>query len=510
MEVKYRNKKLIHDLFSKIRLHRRRELPFSALIRRACLLYREGIAPSDVCHNGFTVFHNKYQDSLFNRILNLVAIMFSKVIIYSVLLLVALFIIKPGQAQNIIFVSDNEWRLDKRSMETLKLVEHGKSIEANRIFQLKMSIFHELSQLDSFQKSSVDFESLGMFIINFSDIKEIEEHQIEITFGNTKKSLVAEKILIDKKLILVSNYIWKNLEVKAFLPNYENNHHQTRGSKEDTLSRVLSFRNLRIGRDKIGYAELSSSYSNVWGYYEKQEEYFSMRSPIPEDFYWTPVKPTISNMGSRKNFEQVKTLDEVSEELSFALNRSGYQDLTYYGTPDMGFVITTAPEAIRPNGKAFEGDNRFLPKTSAYIRIREELDGMDNNWFQIVGKNIIAYSKAATSRSDAYYRMVCVSVRRKNNFQEDNPDFRDKGQFAEFHQTGKNYLISEIGNLEFSDEYSVCLLVYEFFMDHNKGNKVNLLLHPENSRDNRKKTHIPDPMNDDMLTPLFQLMDVKR
>ena len=177
------------------------------------------------------------------------------------------------------------------------------------------------------------------------------------------------------------------------------------------------------------------------------EEYIIVGSGTPNNiplFPWPPPPPSSQMVLPKKAFKNCKTLSNVDTKLKAAINENGYGS-KYYAVPSkdgFSFVIATQIEQIDEKGNSFE-ENRWVTRIA------------DNE------NSFSSYLKSIFFPQEGRYRFIAFVVT-DIPFGSKPFDF-DIDDARELYILGFNVLPPEMGEMKFTDDFNVTVLIYEYY-----------------------------------------------
>lgn len=174
---------------------------------------------------------------------------------------------------------------------------------------------------------------------------------------------------------------------------------------------------------------------------------------IPE-FPWPPPTPSaIADLTLGVRPGDSLSLGNIDSKITFALNKGGYDEFSYFGVPN-GFAIVTRIEQINPYGIP-EYSNRWVSELSP---------------ISLKNFSINKYFEALFSAPRGYYRIFVFIVTPDLVIQSGTPVSQSEAEAWSIE--GANKLPSYLKFLSYTSEYQTTAYVYEF-VQSGVGSKVN-------------------------------------
>ena len=174
---------------------------------------------------------------------------------------------------------------------------------------------------------------------------------------------------------------------------------------------------------------------------EEREKEITRRFP---QFPWPPPATSAQEKLSSKFFKEtpnkIKFFKDIDKKINSALNSAGYVEKNYYAIPS-GFAMVTRLERIYPDG---------TPHSDRWAMSVRPLQTF----------SLRAYLRALFTANRGYYRIIVFIVTRYAFTQSDEQVPREKA--IAWLKEGLDRLPTIIAEQEYSEEYAVTALIYEF------------------------------------------------
>ena len=174
-----------------------------------------------------------------------------------------------------------------------------------------------------------------------------------------------------------------------------------------------------------------------------------VRAIAPNDipaFPLPPPQPSATDEIPPTYFERSKSLDDVNNILTKALDKCGYLRKSYFYVPD-GFALVTQLEKINLDGSPKGDDERWVAET------------------QVGSFSLKDYFKRLLKANPGFYRCIVFVVTDKYFHYSDT--LATKNQANQWLIDGVNRLPAEIGQLGLNSNYAFNVLIYEFKKNEN-------------------------------------------
>jgi hypothetical protein len=198
----------------------------------------------------------------------------------------------------------------------------------------------------------------------------------------------------------------------------------------------------------IVFSQDASSSQGIEQQPEQQEQvireaFDAMRRQNPEfkALVWPPPSPSAMASIHRRLFTPNSTLADVAEQLTSALKRAGYDNLSYYYVPQ-GFAIVTGIEQIRDDGSPLDSDRRWFAEPAVEFSLAEYIR-------LLLRAPVGRYRSIVFTITPEVYLPSLIVISRNE-------------LAAAFCQGGSPRLPSLYGKVSFSLPYMVDALIYEF------------------------------------------------
>lgn len=189
---------------------------------------------------------------------------------------------------------------------------------------------------------------------------------------------------------------------------------------------------------------------------EKKESYRLMRSsdaeavtePVTNEMPIFPWPPPKSSARSNVPINNAKTIGDISDQISRALNTSGYSEVSFYRIAvkdenNRGLAIISRLERINKDGSPKPGTERW----DLEIKPLEDF-------------SIKNYIKALFTSKPGYFRIIMFVITDLNFISDDNTITAE--QATAMLEQGSSGVEDKIANIPYSSKYKTTALIYEF------------------------------------------------
>ena len=162
-------------------------------------------------------------------------------------------------------------------------------------------------------------------------------------------------------------------------------------------------------------------------------------------FPWPPPSASAAVEIPRKYLvrdEETTLLKDVNRIIELALDKNEYDEKKYYAVP-AGFALVTRMERIESDGTPMRGKKRWALELQPLSRF-----------------SFSEYLKALLGSDPGYYR-IFVFIVTPHAFEQSGAEISAE-EAKEWFRRGMNKLPIRIGEMNFSNEYSCSVLIYEF------------------------------------------------
>lgn len=159
-------------------------------------------------------------------------------------------------------------------------------------------------------------------------------------------------------------------------------------------------------------------------------------------------RPSVRANLPRTLFANPTTVGDVSARLGAALDRAGYEDLSYYSVPG-GFALVTEPERIGNDGKPFAPAQRWIFEATPLVSARDVFDDFPDGFL-----------RRLRDADPGRYRLIVFLVTTRV--------VTTGGSAATFEAAqawtagGGDFLPSDIASIGLTPQHNISVLIYEF------------------------------------------------